>query len=530
MVNYGGNDGTRPQIPGAVNAAGLPRVTARARVEAAIATADQVADDYGVFVTRTDLSARAAAAAADTAVAHGRDPGRLAGMTIVVKDLIATCDAPTTAQSLVHDDEWFGCHDAPVVASLREAGAALMGKTSMAEHGLGRVDPGRPFPAPRNPWDPTRWPGGSSSGTAIAVAFGIADAGLGTDTTGSLRIPSAFCGVTGLRPTFGLVPIVGCMPTARSLDVIGPIARSARDCASVLAIIATSPQRNEIHWRDRLDGVVIGVPWQKLDTWGDQIADDVRSAFERALNGLKVLGAKIVPFDWPEADDLTKAAFTITLAEAFAVHLENFRNRWSEYGRSFRRIAAAGALIPPDIITEVRSTLRHASASIGARMVDVDAVATPTWAKPPPGYGAGQMGLGDLNLTAPWSVSGQPVLATPMGFDSLRLPMSLQLVGKAGQDQVILEIADAYERATGWGRVHPARSPGPFPPISYPDSGRLPPADDRAVLVEQSLAGWGISPEPRDIAALCQMVRRLAEVRSASSDKDPSDLSEVARD
>src|SRR5882757_9881193 len=183
---------------------------------------------------RLDELALATADAADAELAAGVDRGPLQGIPFGVKDILAMAEGPTTAQSDVLDPAWGAGRDAPVVARLKAAGAVLTGKTSTMEFAIGMPDGSKDFPVPRNPWNPATWPGGSSSGTGAGVAAGMFYAGLGTDTGGSIRIPAAFCGITGLMPTFGRVPKSGCVPLGYSLDHIGPMARSAEDCALML--------------------------------------------------------------------------------------------------------------------------------------------------------------------------------------------------------------------------------------------------------------------------------------------------------
>ena len=185
-----------------------------------------------------DASALDEARQADADFANGIDRGPLQGIPLGIKDIIATDNAPTTAQSLVLDPTWGDQGDAPVVARLRAAGAVITGKTSTMEFATGLPDADKPFPVPRNPWNTDHWPGGSSSGTGAGVAAGLFLGGLGTDTGGSIRGPAAYCAISGLKPTFGRVPKSGCVPLGYSLDHIGPMARSARDCAAMLQIIA----------------------------------------------------------------------------------------------------------------------------------------------------------------------------------------------------------------------------------------------------------------------------------------------------
>ncbi|MCA9847480.1 MAG: amidase, partial [Dehalococcoidia bacterium] len=210
------------------------KLTSLELTEACLERADYLDGRLGVFITRMTDTALAAAKQADADFAAGVDRGPLQGIPIGVKDIIATKDAPTTAQSMVLDPAWGEGQDAPVVARLREAGAVIVGKTSTMEFAIGMPDASKPFPVPRNPWNPETWPGGSSSGSGAGVAAGLFLGALGTDTGGSVRIPAAFCGITGMKQTHGLVPKAGCAPLGYSLDHIGPMTRSARDAAAML--------------------------------------------------------------------------------------------------------------------------------------------------------------------------------------------------------------------------------------------------------------------------------------------------------
>jgi aspartyl-tRNA(Asn)/glutamyl-tRNA(Gln) amidotransferase subunit A len=205
-------------------------VTSVALTEAAIAAADAADETVGTYLTRFNEYALERAATADAELARGEDRGPLHGIPFGVKDILAMAEGPTTAQSLILDRSWGAGKDAPTVARVKAAGAVITGKTTTMEFACGIPDATKPFPIPRNPWNLDTWAGGSSSGTGSGVAAGMFLAGLGTDTAGSIRIPAAFCGVSGLMPTFGRVPKSGCVPLGYSLDHVGPMARSARDC------------------------------------------------------------------------------------------------------------------------------------------------------------------------------------------------------------------------------------------------------------------------------------------------------------
>ena len=252
-------------------------LSAASLTETLLARAHAANDALGAFIQIADETALAAARQADADFAAGIDRGPLQGIPLAIKDIIATEDAPTTANSRVMDPAWGRREDATVMRKLRQAGAIMLGKTVLHEYACGWPDAETGFPMPKNPWDLTRTAGGSSSGTGIAVAADLAIAGLGTDTGGSIRGPSAFCGLSGIKQTFGLVSKEGCVPLGYSLDHIGPMAHTVWDCAVMLQVMAgydpkdpttvDRPVPDMLALVDgSLEGVRIGVPVEHFFT------------------------------------------------------------------------------------------------------------------------------------------------------------------------------------------------------------------------------------------------------------------------
>ncbi|MFF4017269.1 amidase [Streptomyces sp. NPDC001843] len=410
------------------------------------AAADRIDERLGVFAHRFEDEG------AETA---GNGP--LHGVTLGVKDVFATREAVPTAHSKVHDPDWHRGRDAVAVRRLRAAGAVPVGLTTAGEHALGRPDPALPFPVPRNPWDLDRYPGGSSSGSAAGLVHGLFDVGLGTDTGGSIRIPAALCGVTGVKPTHGLVPTAGSRPLAPSLDTVGTLARTVREAARALGVAAGRPTL-EPEWRTGLDGVRIGVPDRALEEAG-QLSPDCRDAFDTALERLRDQGAKVVSVELPELYPLFAAQLITLLAEGFHTHAAGLRGRWDQYGRPFRRTLVLGGLIPASAYVHAQRVRTWGAAELRSRLDTCDALATPTWPGVAPRYDD-PAGLAAVSwLPSLWSAVGFPAVALPMGFDPAGLPLSLQLAGAPGTDGALLAVADAYQRHTDWH----LRSPGPFP-------------------------------------------------------------------
>jgi len=304
------------------------------------------AELLGAFVCLTRESAMRAAEAADADFAAGVDRGPLQGIPLAVKDIISTADAPTTANSRVLAPDWGGGIDAPVVTRLRAAGAVIVGKSTTSEFACGLPDPDKGFPVPRNPWNPEHSAGGSSSGTGVAVAAGLVLGGLGTDTGGSVRFPAALNGHTGLKVTYGRVPKNGVVPLGFTLDSIGPMARSAEDCALLLDVMAGADAGDASSARidvpvystsiDRgLEGVRVGVPkpyFFDADGLDLEVRDAVLAAIDLLGAGGAVVSSTIV-----ENAKLAKEANAITMvAEAFAYHRRDLATRWTDYGRHTR--------------------------------------------------------------------------------------------------------------------------------------------------------------------------------------------------
>ncbi|MCW2598905.1 MAG: Amidase [Frankiales bacterium] len=437
-------------------------VTSRELVDAAFAAADQWEPLLGVYLQRFDVEARAAAAVADAELTSGIDRGPLHGIPLGIKDIIATLEGPTTAQSLVLDPEWTGDGDAPVVERLRRGGAVMVGKTTTCEFAIGFPDAEKPFPIPRNPWDTMTWPGGSSSGTGAGIPAGLFLGGLGSDTGGSIRIPAAYCGTTGLKATFGRVPKAGAVPLAYTLDGIGPMARSARDCALMLAVMA-GPHPDDPTSSDRavddyvaaltgdLRGVRIGV--DRLVRTGDA-HPDMEGLVEDALRVLVDAGAQLVDVELPLYDELTTAQFITMTAESAAYHMPDLQSRWSDYGAGARFFVGGGALFTAPDYVQAQRIRRLGQKLVRELLTDVDFVVTPTSTWPAPTLASldpvdPMASLRGLH-TQYWNAVGNPTLSVPIGFTAEGLPMSLQISGRPFADADVLAVGDAFQRGTDW--------------------------------------------------------------------------------
>lgn len=437
--------------------------TSEQLVDDMFAASDRLDETLGTYLQRFDEQALTAARTADAELAAGNDRGPLHGIPIGIKDIIATDEGPTTAQSLTLPPEWGDQGDGPLISRLRDSGAVLMGKTTTMEYAIGRPDFAKPFPIPRNPWNTDRWTGGSSSGTANGVASGQFLGGLGTDTGGSVRLPAAYCGISGHKPTFGLVPKSGCVPLGLSYDHIGPMTRTAWDCAAMLNVMAgadpsdrTTVVRDPVDYLagiDRgLDGIRIGVITNQ--SIADSASEQMLAVFDEAVAALGTGGADVVEFHVPHYDALAEGAFIALQAEAFAWHRQLLRDRWDDYGRPTRLTIAQGALISAGDLVQIERVRQVARRQVLEAM---DAAGVDVLVSPTTGYAATPFTGADKKATSmaaihtpAWNSTGFPALSAPMGFDQDGLPCGLQIIGRPFADDLVLGVGHAYQQTTDW--------------------------------------------------------------------------------
>jgi aspartyl-tRNA(Asn)/glutamyl-tRNA(Gln) amidotransferase subunit A len=408
------------------------------------------------FITVDADRALAAAQVADATFPSGA----LHGVPIAVKDNIATRGLRTTAGSRVLAN-WVPDQDAPVVRSLADAGAVLIGKTNLHEFAYGGTCTNVEFGAVRNPWNTAHVPGGSSGGSGVAVAAGLCAAALGTDTAGSVRLPAAQCGVVGLKPTYSRTSIERVIPLAWSLDHVGPITRCVADAALLLDVLAGT-NTFATHSSDDIAGVRIGVPRKYFF---DDLQSDVAVAIGDALNVLGGLGATLVDVEWPAAHLSNSATWTIIMAESSAYHRPWFRSRRHDYAPETRANLDLAELLPASDYVQaqrVRTVLRQQVREV---LSTVDALATPSLAITAPLIGQTGIEIGGktkainpvfIRLADPFNLTGTPAISVPCGFGANGLPVGLQLATAAFQERMVLRVASAFEAATEWHRRHPA--------------------------------------------------------------------------
>jgi len=492
------------------------RTGARSAAEICREALDRIDSSNGVLNAFNTLAADRALSRAE---AIDRDPERwrpapLAGVPIAIKDNICTRGLRTTASSRMLA-EYVPLYDATVVARLEAAGAVIVGKTNCDEFAMGSSNETSAFGPVRNPWDPTRSPGGTSGGSAAAVAARLTPAALGSDTGGSIRQPSSLCGVVGLKPTYGRVSRYGLIAHGSSLDQIGPIATTAYDAAVLLGVVAgvdpcdatSAPEPvpdYPVALTGDLNGTRIGVPRALLE---EGVNREVGAAIDTALQSLRTRGATLVDIELPHAKYATPVYYLVSTAEASSnlsrydgvrygfrasleprtenpeprtqnpeprtpnpdsrLHQMYARTRAQGFGREVKRRIMLGTYVLSAGYYDAYYLKAQQVRTLILRDYDraferVDVVAMPT--SPVPAFRLGektddplQMYLIDV-FTVSANLAGLPAISVPCGFTAARLPIGLQLTGRRFDEAMLLRVADAYERDNAWSTQLPPTS------------------------------------------------------------------------
>ena len=458
-----------PTLAAASRALAAGRTSALALVEQSLERIAAFDGRLHSFVLVTADRARAAARAADAAIKRGKRMGPLHGVPYALKDIYATAGIRTTAHSSLLIDN-VPKRDSTVAARLAAAGAVPMGKLATHEFATGGPAFDLPFPPARNPWNTDRFTGGSSSGSAAAVAGGLVPLAMGSDTSGSIRGPAAFCGIAGFKPTYGVVPRTGVLPLAFSLDHCGPMAWTVEDCALTMNAIAGPDGADPAAAATRIasftrglsggvEGMRIGVVrhFHERDVEGEP---EAVAAIDDALKVLRRLGAKLVTVRLPPHGDWDACVRVLLYAEALSIHERDLDARPELYAEITRtRLAAARAIGGADVIHAQRWRRQLCDAYMAATEgLDALVSACSLSAAPPleamsgPPYFSTR---GKLVMT-PFSLTGAPALSVCAGFTALGLPLSIQIAGRPFDDAKVLRVGHAYERATPWRGRRPA--------------------------------------------------------------------------
>jgi aspartyl-tRNA(Asn)/glutamyl-tRNA(Gln) amidotransferase subunit A len=381
--------------------------------------------------------------------AAAREP--LHGIPVALKDLYDTAGVRTTAGSAQWRDR-VPDTDATVVQRVKAAGCVLVGKANMDEFAYNFTSETSAFGASRNPWNPECSPGGSSGGSAIAVASGMCLAALGSDTGGSIRLPAAFCGITGYKPTYGRVPVDGVAPLAWSLDHVGPMTRSAEDAALLHGVLAGPPMAVRAE-RDLRVGLVREPYWREVDDEVEQAMAAAAAVLGRLTRGVREVKLPVLPA--AGESPLPRTYSTVIFAEAYAFHREMLARRPDAYHAGTRATIELGKPIPAaEYISERREMDRLRATAAADLFRDADVLITP--AAPGPAFRLGsEPSLVFLRNTAAWNLYGLPSISIPCGFSKGGLPIGLQITGGPDRDRTVLSLAAAFQAETEFHRRRP---------------------------------------------------------------------------
>ncbi len=435
--------------------------------EAYLERIDRVDGQLNSYITVTRDEALAAARQAEAEIAAGNYRGPLHGVPVAVKDQLNTRGIRTTGGSSILADN-VPDEDATIIARLKAAGSVLLGKLNMSEFASGDAFH-HPYGRPRNPWDLSRNPGTSSSGSGAATAARLCATSLGEDTGGSIRGPAAFCGLVGIRPTWGRVSRHGMQGASWSMDTAGPISRNVTDCAITLQAIAGPDARDPYTWNTpvpdyragltgSIRGLKVGVVKERV--YSEVVDAEVGEAVIRAIARLGELGAEIAELSLPLMTHSAAVSSAIIAVDAAALHRETLNQRLGEYDYNNRLRLLAGSILPAQTYHKALR-LRHAiRREILEALNRVDVLVMPTSSIPAPrlptkaGIGSKQEILdgyaGRRSFTSPYNLAGVPALSVPCGFTAGNLPIGLQIAGRPMAEQTVFNAAYAYEQACEW--------------------------------------------------------------------------------
>ena len=429
-----------------------------ALVEACLARIEALDGTLHAFIRVLRDEALTDARRADAEIKGGGWKGPLHGIPLGIKDIYNTAGLATTGHSALFRDH-VPAEDATTVRLLRDAGAVILGKLSTFEFAIGGPSFDLPWPPARNPWKPDRQPGGSSSGSGAAVAAGLCPGAMGSDTGGSIRFPAAWCGIAGLKPTYGLVSRKGILPLAYSLDHAGPMCWTSEDCALMMQVLAAhdpaDPASADVPVPDfgaalggGLAGVRVGVVRHVYET-DTRAGPETIAALEDAIDLLSRLGAEVADITIAPYRAYADLCMLIMTCEAFAIHQRDLTATPELYGAFARRRIMSGAWVRAADYINAQRMRAKLTAELVATMREVDVLVMPTWGDPASEFGEEASLRLDVAYTMPFNVTGNPALSVCSGFSADGLPLSMQIVGRHFQDDLVLRVGDAFEKASG---------------------------------------------------------------------------------
>lgn len=441
-------------------------------VESHLKRIEETEDQLNSFITiMSDEALDSAKKATDSTYTH-KEIGQLHGIPLGLKDLYDTAGIKTTVGSRIYRNR-IPKEDANVVTKLKKEGAIIIGKLQMHEFALGSTSV-NPHDGPaKNPWDRSRITGGSSGGSASSVASGQCKGALGTDTGGSIRIPSGLCGIVGLKPTFGRVSRHGVFPLSWTMDTVGPMTRTVEDSALMLNVLAgfdpLDPNSANVPSENFASSIGSGIQGVKIavpqEYFYDIIDDEVSKAIQVAQEVFAGLGARIEPINIPALEHSLAISGTIMLAEAASVHEFNLRENPNDIGDDVRLRLTQGALTSASDYIKAQRARTEFNRQIKEALNKFDVLLSPTIPVGAPKIGEQTVSVGDLNqptlslmsrLTRPHNICGIPTISIPCGFTQQKTPIGLQIGGRAFDEKLILRVAHTYESATDWVQARPA--------------------------------------------------------------------------
>jgi len=437
-------------------------VTALEITNSCLQRIDQLQPSLNAFIRVMADEAKRDAETADRELASGRDRGPLHGVPIAVKDIIDARGVPTTAASRVREGH-VAAADAPVITRLRDAGAVIIGKTNLDEFAFGTTSENSAFGPIRHPLDTSRSAGGSSGGSAVAVATGMALAALGTDTGGSIRIPAAACGIVGLKPTLGEISTAGVVPLAKTFDHVGPFTRTVGDATllhqAMSASTGADPRSSGADLRSSgadlprsARDLRLGIPRGYLT---DLLNDDVRARFDEAAAALRSAGATLTDVSVPHASMTPAVYIHIHSSEGATFHARTLDSEPERYTPVVRRRLELGRYVLAQDYARAMDGREVLRREVDAALGGCDALLLPTLPIPAPPIGAETTTIGGreepvralmLRLTQLFNVTGHPAISIPCGVTADGLPVGLQLVGRLSRTNDLLSTAVAIER------------------------------------------------------------------------------------
>jgi aspartyl-tRNA(Asn)/glutamyl-tRNA(Gln) amidotransferase subunit A len=439
-------------------------------VNAALARLDRLAGKLNAFITVLGEQARAGANKADDEIARGQYRGPLHGVPVTIKDMFETAGTHTTGGSKILKD-WIPDSDSALVTRLQQAGAIIIAKTNLDEFGHGGTSTLSYFGPVHNPWNLEHIAGGSSGGSAAAVAAGIGPISYGTETGSSVRRPASYCGIVGFKPTFGIISRHGSFRGAWTQDHVGLFARTVKDIALALDPVAgfdprdpASVQQETPSYASRLKLNARGLRVGVLPRFLDGAEPAVRQSFEAARKIFAELGSEIIELDVPEISYAAMTSMLTSAAESAGINQPRFRAHFHDYVPHVARGLAVGMAITASEYLTVQRARHRIREALRATYQKVEIIATPTTAKVAPLLSEGVKGNADdarhagynqSNLLRFPSMLGLPGCSLPCGMSPEGLPIGLQLIGSWFADQTVLNAAAAFQSATDWHQRRP---------------------------------------------------------------------------